>query len=434
MESGKRNIVVVGTGYVGLVTGVCFAEMGNRVVCIDTDRSRIDILKAGEAPFYEPGIEGLLRKNIKKGNLSFGMDLSAAAAQSDVVFITVGTPSAEDGKADLSCVKKVAREIGESIAGYTVVAVKSTVPPGTCNEIRKIIGGCFDGLFDVVSNPEFLREGSAIVDFMKPDRVVIGANSDRARNIMKKLYEPLGCAIFATDLESSEMIKYSSNAFLATKISFINEVANLCESVGADVEEVARGMGMDQRIGKDFLKAGLGYGGSCFPKDVRALCYAARSNGDSFRILESVMEVNECQYKRVVDRAVKILGGCSGKTIGVWGLSFKANTDDIRESAAIKIIEAFRRDGALVKAYDSLAIKNAEKALHLGGVIFCDDPYQAIDGCDLLLITTDGEEFRKANVRKMRQKMRCPHVIDGRNLFDVRTMKNAGFLYESIGR
>lgn len=429
----RKNIAIIGTGYVGLVTGTCLAELGNKVICVDINRNRIEDLKKGAVPFYEPGLEKLIKKNIKKQRLFFETDLATAIPQSEIIFITVGTPSLENGEANLSYVEKAAEDVGKNLKKYAVVVIKSTVPPKTCRRIREVIKKYSDAPFDLVSNPEFLREGSAVLDFMKPDRIIIGAESEKAKKIIKELYSPLKSPLIYTNFESSEMIKYASNAFLATKISFINEIANVCELIGADVEEIAKGMGLDPRIGSQFLKAGLGYGGSCFPKDVHALHQSAGINGYDFCLLKSVIEVNNNQRKLIVKKMEKMLGGLKNKTVAVWGLAFKANTDDIRESASVEIIELLLGMGAKVKAYDPIANKNAKKTLS-EKIIFCDNSYKAIAGSDVLLIATDWDEFKKADLLKVKKLLKHPNIIDGKNIYNPAKMKKMGFNYISVGR
>ncbi len=429
----KKNIAIIGAGYVGLVTGTCLAELGNKVICIDINKSRIKNLKKGAVPFYEPGLERLIKKNIKNKRLFFETDFAAAVPQSEIIFIAVGTPSLENGEADLSYVEKAAETVGKNLKKYAVVAVKSTVPPKTCRRIREVIKKYSSAPFDLVSNPEFLREGSAIRDFMKPDRIIVGAESEKAKKIIEELYSPLKSPFVFTNLESSEMIKYASNAFLATKISFINEIANVCELVGADVEEIAKGMGLDPRIGGQFLKAGLGYGGSCFPKDVHALRQSAGINGYNFCLLKSVIEVNNNQRKIIVKKMEKMLDGLKNKTVAVWGLAFKANTDDVRESAAVEIIKSLLAGGAKIKAYDPIASENAKKILPKE-IIFCDNSYKALEESDILLIATDWDEFKKADLLKVKKLLKHPNIIDGKNIYNPAKMKKMGFNYISVGR
>ena len=429
----SKNITIIGTGYVGLVTGTCLAEMGNKVFCVDIDETRIENLKKGILPFYEPGLKKLIENNIKNQRLFFETNLALTVPQSEIIFITVGTPAQENGEANLSYVEKAAKDIGKNLKKYAVVVIKSTVPPKTCRRIKEVIKKYSNQPFDIVSNPEFLREGSAVLDFMKPNRIVIGRESEKAEKIMKELYQPLKSPIIATNLESSEMIKYASNAFLATKISFINEIANVCERIGADVEEIAKGMGFDPRIGKEFLKAGIGYGGSCFPKDVQALHQSAGLNGYNFCLLKSVIEVNSNQRKLVIKKTEKLLGGLKNKTVSVWGLAFKANTDDIRESAAVEIIELLLGKGAKVRAYDPIAGKNAKRELS-EEIIFCDDAYEAAQGSDALLIATEWEEFKKVDFEKIKEILKEPNIIDGKNIYNPKEMKKMGFNYVGMGR
>ena len=432
------NISVVGTGYVGLVTGTCFAEFGLHVTCVDKESSKIKKLNNGEMPIYEPGLEELVRKNMREGRLEFTTNLSEAIHGALVVFIAVGTPSKKDGTADLSYVDEVAREIAQNMDGYKVVVTKSTVPVGTGERIRKIIEReqktpCN---FDIVSNPEFLREGSAINDFMRPDRVVIGANSDQAAAIMKDLYKPLyllETPFVITNVETSEMIKYASNAFLATKVSFINEIADLCELTGADVHLVARGMGLDGRIGPKFLHPGPGYGGSCFPKDTRAITHIAREHDYELEIVEAVIRVNENRKEKMTAKIVDHMGGkIEGTTIGFLGLAFKPNTDDMRESPSLKIIENMQKMGAKIRAYDPAAMEEAAK--YLKGVEYFTDPYDVAEGCDALVFITEWPQFRNLDLDKLKQQLKSPVVVDLRNIYDSAKMKEMGFHYTSVGR
>lgn len=427
------KITIIGAGYVGLVSGACLAEIGHKVTCVDLDREKIKNLKKGIIPFYEPGLDKIVKNNVKNKKLFFETDLAEALPQSEIIFIAVGTPALKNGEANLSYVEKAIEDISKNLKKYAVIVIKSTVPSGTCGKIKNLIGKHYDGKFDIVSNPEFLREGSAVADFMKADRIVIGAENAKAKNIMKKVYEPLNLLLFMTKLESSEMIKYASNAFLATKISFINEIANVCEKIGADVDEIAEGIGLDPRIGKEFLKAGIGYGGSCFPKDVRALRHSAGVNGYNFCLLKAVIEVNNKQRKMIVKKTEKILGGLKNKIIGVWGLAFKANTDDIRESASLEIIKIFLRKGAKIKVYDPIAMTNAKKELPKK-VVFCEDLYEAANKSELLFIATEWDEFKKADLQKVKKLLKEPKIIDGRNRFNPLKMKEAGFDYWSVGR
>lgn len=431
------NISVVGSGYVGLVTGACFAEFGVNVTCVDMDQNKIDLLNKGIAPFFEPGLEELMRKNMNEGRLSFSNNTAEAVRDSAVIFIAVGTPSRKDGSADLSYVDSVARTIGENLNNYKVVVTKSTVPVGTGERIRKIIhdmGG--NDQFDIVSNPEFLREGSAIGDFMRPDRVVIGASSDRAIAVMKDLYRPLyllETPFIITDIETSEMIKYASNVFLATKISYINEIANLCEKVGANVQVVAKAMGLDGRIGSKFLHPGPGYGGSCFPKDARALLQIAESHGYDFRIVREVIEVNNYQRTRMVDKIDHALRGIAGKTIGILGISFKPNTNDIRESPSLDIIKELINRGAEVKVFDPAALADSSEILGQT-VTYCNDAYDTATGADALVLVTEWNQFRNLGLDKLKELMKHPIFIDLRNVYEPERMRKNGFDYYSVGR
>jgi UDPglucose 6-dehydrogenase len=431
------NICVVGSGYVGLVTGACLADFGVHVTGVDKDAAKVAALERGDIPIYEPGLATLVRKNMEAGRLSFQTELGSAIEAADAVFIAVGTPSREDGSADLTFVRQVAESIGEHLNGYKVVITKSTVPIGTGQmverTIREVSGGSHP--FAVVSNPEFLREGSAIEDFMRPDRVVIGSRDERAIEMMLDVYSPLRVAdvpFVVTDVESAELIKYASNGFLATKISFINEVATLCETLGADVEVVARGMGLDQRIGPRFLNTGPGFGGSCFPKDTRAVAQIARDHGERFRIIEAVLEVNETVKARMVDKVAAALGGTEGKTIAVLGLSFKPDTDDVRESPAIDIAAELARRGAALRCFDPEAMEEARGALP--DATFCGDVYQAAEGADALLILTEWNQFRKLELGRLTKLLTQPLIVDLRNVYEPAKVSAAGFRYVSLGR
>ncbi len=432
------KIAMIGSGYVGLVSGACFSEFGTTVVCVDRDSNKIAALNSGDIPIYEPGLDRLVAANVRGGRLSFTTDLKAAVAGVDAVFIAVGTPTRRgDGHADLSFVHAAARELAEAMTDYCVVVTKSTVPVGTGREVAAIIREARpDASFDMVSNPEFLREGSAIDDFMRPDRVVIGAETERARKVMRQLYRPLylnETPIVFTGLETAELIKYAANAFLATKITFINEMADLCERVGADVQQVARGIGLDRRIGPKFLHAGPGYGGSCFPKDTLALVRTAQHHNTPTRIVESVVEVNN---RRKRDMAVKIIdhmgGDVAGKTIGVLGVTFKPNTDDMREAPSLTIIPMLQRAGATIRAYDPEGMREA--AALLPGVTWCDGAYQAMDGADCLVIVTEWNAFRDLDLARVKQAMRAPNLVDLRNIYSPGRMREAGFVYTGVGR
>jgi UDPglucose 6-dehydrogenase len=432
------NICVVGSGYVGLVTGACLADFGMHVVGVDKDHSKIEALQGGKIPIYEPGLRAIVRKNAEAGRLVFSTDLGPAIEQAQAVFIAVGTPPRADGSADLTFVRQVARSIAEHLNGYKVIVTKSTVPIGTGKMIEAIVHEVAgeDADFAVVSNPEFLREGSAIEDFMRPDRVVVGSRDPRAMDIMLDIYSPLRVAdvpFVLTDVESAELIKYASNGFLATKISFINEVAELCERLGANVETVARGMGLDNRIGPRFLHPGPGFGGSCFPKDTRAVAQIARDHGGTFHIIESVLQVNHETQERMVEKIRQGFdGSLAGKTIGVLGLSFKPETDDIRESPALFIIQRLLEEGAAVRAYDPVSMKGA--AVELPTVQMCEDPYCTAEGADGLVIVTEWNQFRALDLQRMRTLLTSPRIIDLRNIYEVEKMAAAGFRYISVGR
>jgi len=432
------NICVIGVGYVGLVAGTCLAESGNEVICADIDEEKINLLKQGKVPIYEPGLEELIERNLKEGRLSFTTDLDRAIQSSEVIFIAVGTPSLPDGSADLSAVYQVARRIGKNLNGYKIIVTKSTVPVGTGDEIEKIIkqeSGNDD--FDVVSNPEFMKEGAAVEDFMKPDRVIIGTDSERAFEIMEQIYEPFVRTenpIIRMDRRSAEMTKYTANAFLAAKISFINEMANICERVGANIDSVRRGIGFDKRIGFQFLFPGVGYGGSCFPKDVNALIRTAQQNGFEAKILKAVQSVNLNQKQRLVERIRQHYGErIKGLLFAVWGLAFKPRTDDMREAPSIVIIKKILESGAKVRAYDPVAMENA-KRIFGKQISYGQNPYQTLEGASGLVIVTEWSEFRRPNFEKIKQLLKEPVIFDGRNLFDPKKMKELGFDYYSIGR
>jgi len=429
---------MIGTGYVGLVSGACFSEFGWTVTCIDKDAVKIAKLNAGDVPIFEPGLEGLVATNVKAGRLSFTTELGPAVGEADVVFIAVGTPGRRgDGHADLSYVHAAAAEIAGALQGYTVVVTKSTVPVGTGQSVADIIRGVRPGAeFDVVSNPEFLREGSAIHDFMRPDRVVIGTGSDRARALMRELYRPLfllETPMVMTTVETSELIKYAANAFLATKITFINEMADLCEAVGADVQAVATGIGLDGRIGRKFLHAGPGYGGSCFPKDTLALVKTAQDVERPCRIVEAVVSVNEDRKRRMAEKIVTAAGGTvAGRAIGILGLTFKPNTDDMRESASLAIIPILEAAGATVRVYDPEGMPEARPLLP--ATIFCDDAYAVMEGADAVVILTEWNQFRALDFERARTLMRQPVLVDLRNIYNPEDVAARGFDYHSIGR
>ncbi len=427
------KICVIGTGYVGLVTGVCMADLGNDVICVDIDEKKIENLKKNLLPIYEPGLEELLKRNKKR--LLFTTSIREGVQKSDIIFIAVGTPPKENGEADLTYVKEAAKAIGKNMNGYKIVVDKSTVPIGMGDLVESIIDDTKKGRqnFDVVSCPEFLREGSAINDFMNPDRVVIGAKKKEAANQVAEIFKPLKTNIVITDLRSAEMIKYASNSFLATKISFINEIANICERVGADVKTVAEVMGMDKRIGGKFLEAGAGFGGSCFPKDVAALINIAKNEDYEPSILNAVMEVNKAQRKLVINKIKKMLGTIEGRIIGILGIAFKPNTDDIREAVAIDIISALLDKGCRIKAFDPVAIPNAKKVFK-SGVKFVNDAYEAAEGAECIVVLTEWNEFRELNLDKIYSSMKRPCIVDGRNIYDPRAVKKSGFEYTGIGR
>ena len=432
------KIVMVGAGYVGLVTGACFSEFGVDVVCVDNDQDKIARLKQGEIPIYEPGLEDLVRANMNAGRLTFSGDLSACVAGADAVFIAVGTPpSPGNGQADLSYIFDVAGQIADALDGYTVVVTKSTVPVGTGREVARIIRERSPkASFDVCSNPEFLREGSAISDFMRPDRIVVGAESEAARDVMRRLYSPLfliETPVLFTSLETAELIKYAGNSFLATKITFINGMADLCEKVGADVHDVARGIGLDGRIGRKFLHAGPGYGGSCFPKDTIALVRTAQEYGAPQPIVEAVVEANNARKLAMIDKIINACGGSvSGKTIAVLGVTFKPNTDDMRDAPSLVILPALIAAGATVAAFDPAGM--AQGAKEIEGVEWCNDAYSAMTGADALVILTEWNEFRALDLARVKQIMAAPVVIDLRNVYDPDSMERAGFQYVCVGR
>jgi UDPglucose 6-dehydrogenase len=433
------KIAMIGTGYVGLVSGVCFSNFGHDVICVDKDPRKIERLMAGEVPIYEPGLDDLMAKNVAAGRLSFTGDLKQAVAGADAVFIAVGTPTRRgDGHADLTYVYAAAEEIAQALTGYAVIVTKSTVPVGTNRQVRQIVKKAAPSAeFDVASNPEFLREGAAIDDFMRPDRVVVGAQTDRAREVMGEIYRPLFLREFPivyTDLESAEMIKYAANAFLATKITFMNEIAALCEKVGADVKDVARGIGLDGRIGNKFLHAGPGYGGSCFPKDTKALARIGQDHSSPIQIVETVIEVNERTKRRMIDKIVDLCGGSvNGKTIAVLGVTFKPDTDDMREAPSLTIVPALVGGGAKVRVCDPQGRREGEALLP--GVTWVDDAYKASQGSDAIVILTEWSEFRALDLGKLARKAAVPRMADLRNVYAPKDARRAGFeAYVSIGR
>ncbi|BAT71288.1 UDPglucose 6-dehydrogenase [Thermosulfidibacter takaii ABI70S6] len=433
------KIAVIGAGYVGLVTATCFAEFGNEVVCVDKVKEKVEMLQKGEIPFYEPGLSELVKRNLSEGRLSFTQDIDSAIRDSLVIFIAVGTPPRGDGSADLTYVEEVAKKIAENLNDYKVVVTKSTVPVGTGHKIKEIIekNKKNNVSFDVASNPEFLREGSAVYDFMHPDRVVIGTESDSARAILRDLYRPLylrDTPFVFTDIKTAELIKYASNSYLAMRISFINEIANLCDIVGADVHVVAKAMGLDGRIGPKFLHPGPGFGGSCFPKDTKALIKIAEEHGYDFRLVKATVEVNEKQRERAFKKIKNMLGGSvEGKTVAVLGLSFKPNTDDIRESPALHIIERLLEEKAKVRAYDPAAMENVKKVFG-DSIIYCKNSYDAATGADAVVIVTEWNQFRNMNLAKVKDAMAGDAIIDLRNIFEPEKVKALGFRYTGMGR
>jgi len=432
------NIAVIGSGYVGLVSGTCFAETGNNVTCVDINPKKIESMRQGKIPIYEPGLDILFDRNTKEGRLHFTTNLKEAVDSAQVIFLALPTPPGEDGSADLSYIMGVARDLSFIITDYKVIVDKSTVPVGTAEKVHAILAERLpEDLFDVVSNPEFLREGVAVEDFMKPDRVVIGTESERARNTMRHLYDPFvrqGNPIFFMDERSAEMTKYAANAYLATRISFMNEIANLCERVGANVDMVRIGMGSDTRIGKRFLFPGIGYGGSCFPKDVQALAQSAHENQYDFRILKAVMQTNEVQKSVLTSKISRFFkNDLAGKTVAVWGLAFKPNTDDIREAPALSIISELLEAGARVQAFDPEASENV-RAIFGDRIVYTDNMYDALRHADCLAIMTEWNEFRSPDFDRMMSALEQPVIFDGRNVYDLQQMKTLGFHYESIGR
>lgn len=429
------KLCVIGTGYVGLVTGTCFADLGNNVVCLDVNEKRIEDLNNGIMPIYEPGLEQLVEQNVKSGRLIFTTDYESALENVEIAFIAVGTPSGFEGEADMQYVRSAAEAIADHVDSPIIIVNKSTVPVGTGDWVQDIVNKKREGkplTFSVVSNPEFLREGSAINDFMEPDRVVLGSENNEAAQKVAKLYAPLRCAIQITDIRTAEMIKYASNAFLATRISFINEIANMCEELGADVKEVAFGMGLDKRIGHAFLDAGLGWGGSCFPKDVKALAHMAVLHGTHPQLLQAVMEINRNQRRRVVVKLRKALDNLNDKVIGVLGLSFKPNTDDIREAPAIEVIHLLQNEGAIIQAYDPQAMENVNEELHR--VKLCKNAYEVANGADALLLATEWNEFKQLDFAEIKSIMRTPIIMDSRNLWDPDRLTDLGFTYFAVGR
>lgn len=434
-----KKVCVIGCGYVGLVTGACLAELGNRVICVDNNEEKISLLKKFKIPIYEPNLKELVKKNAKLKRISFTTSIKEGVEKSEIIFIAVGTPPREDGSADLSSVEKVAQEIARHMHEYKVIVEKSTVPVETGEWVETTVrrNNSSGVEFDIVSNPEFLREGSAINDFLHPDRIVIGVKSkevttSKAEKIMRELYAPLKAPILVTDIKSAELIKHASNSFLATKISFINAVANFCELVGADIKKVAEGVGLDKRIGKDFLNAGCGFGGFCLPKDLEAFYWISNKFGYNFDLLQVVKKINEEQKKNILKKIEETIWIISGKTIGILGLSFKPNTDDIRFSPAIDIIKMLQEQGAKIKVYDPQAMEKAKKILK--EVKFCPNPYEVAKNSECLVILTEWEEFRKLNLKRLKKLLKHPIIIDGRNIYEPEEMRNLGFIYKGVGR
>lgn len=431
------HIAVIGTGYVGLVSGACFAEFGIDVTCVDVDATKIEKLDNGIIPIYEPGLDQIVEKNVKAGRLHFTTDIKSAVEGALVVFLAVGTPPKDDGSPDMSYYQQAAKDVAEAMNGYKVLVTKSTVPVGTGKWLREFVSANLitPTEFGVASNPEFLREGAAIEDFMRPDRVVIGSNEERAIEVMKELYRPLyliETPIVITSLEAAELIKYAANAFLATKITFINEIANLCDAIGCDVHDVARGMGMDNRIGRKFLHPGPGYGGSCFPKDTRALTTVADQFGVETRIVDAVIDANERQREAMIPKVEKLVGDLAGKQVGVLGLSFKPETDDMRESPAIEIIHGMIKRGAKVKAFDPVAMDESKHFIN--GIEYGTDEYDAISGADVLVIITEWNQFRALDMEKVKELLNAPKIVDLRNIYEPSDMRELGFEYIGVGR
>lgn len=431
------KIAVIGTGYVGLVAGACFSDMGNEVICVDSDAEKIKLLKSGVIPIYEPTLEELVKSNVDENRLSFTTDLDSAVKNSAVCFIAVGTPQDKDGSCDLSYVLEVAKSVAKAMNGYKVIVGKSTVPVGTAEKVTEIIRQNTEFDFDVVSNPEFLKQGNAVEDFLSPDRVIIGSNSSRATQIMQEIYSPFfrtGNRIIVMDVKSAEMTKYAANSFLATKISFMNEIANLCEKVGADAEMVRIGMSTDSRIGNKFLFPGLGFGGSCFPKDIKAIINTGEANGIDMRIIKSADEINKKQRTIFIDKIIRKFGNdLNGKTFAVWGLSFKPKTNDMREAPSITIIEALLNMGAKIKAYDPKAFDSA-KAIFKDRIEYCSGSYDALENADAMLLLTEWNEFRRPNFEKMKSLMKQPVIFDGRNQYNPLRLRENGFEYFCIGK
>jgi UDPglucose 6-dehydrogenase len=430
------KIAVIGAGYVGLVTAACLADLGNDVICNDIDSKKISKLNRGMIPIYEPGLDDLIKRNRRERRLKFTTNLKSSVGSSEIIFIAVWTPPKDSGEADLTHIEAVAKDVARYMRSYHLVVEKSTTPVETGTWIKKTLEAyAHKGVkFDVASNPEFLREGSAIGDFMHPDRIVIGVESKKAESILKELYRPLGAEIIVTSINSAEIIKHASNSFLATKISFINAVANICEKAGADVEEVARGMGLDRRIGRSFLDAGIGFGGFCFPKDIEAFIHISEKLGYNFELLKSVKRINEAQRLLLVKKIEKAVWNIKGKTIGILGLAFKPNTDDMRFAPSLTIIEKLKQEGAHIKAYDPQSMGKARQLSGFKGVKFCKAPYEAVKGADCAVVVTEWNEFKELDLKKVKKLMRQPVIVDGRNIYEPKKMKELGFRYSCIGR
>jgi UDPglucose 6-dehydrogenase len=429
-----KTICIIGTGYVGLVVGTCLADLGSQVTCVDIDEEKIETLKAGGMPIYEPGLEEMVKRNAQAGRLRFTTSYAEGIERADFVFLAVDTPAGAGGEADLTYIRKAAQSIARAMTRPLIIVNKSTVPIGTGDTVEEIVRTHLqdDIPFAVVSNPEFLREGSAVHDFLSPDRIVLGSTNQEAAEKVAQLYLPLRAPIIITDLRTAEMIKYASNAYLANRLSFINEIASICEQLGADVKEVAAGMGYDKRIGHDFLDAGVGWGGSCFPKDVKALEYMASIHGCHPQLLRAIIEINRDQRRRVVQKLWDILGGLREKTIGILGLSFKPNTDDMRDAPAVEIIHLLQNEGAQIRAYDPMAMGTARRILK--EVTLCPDPYQVAEGCDALVVVTEWNEFKHLDMARVKELMRQPILMDGRNIYPPEAMQALGFTYRGVGR
>ncbi len=427
------RLSIIGSGHVGLVSGACFAEIGHSVICADSDREKIEKLSNGVVPIYEPGLQELVEKGRNSGKLLFTPDLSKAVRDSDVIFVAVGTPPRPDGKADLSCVEAVCRDISKVMDSYKVIVEKSTVPVRTGEWVKRTLQRNINSAdFDVVSNPEFLREGTAIKDFMHPDRIVVGVESERAEKIMREIYAPLSAPIVITDIKSAEIIKHASNSFLSLKISYINAIAAICELAGADVEKVASGIGLDKRVGASFLKAGIGYGGSCFPKDISAFIDIAGELGYNFELLGVVEKINNAQREKIIKKLRDVLWTLSNKTVGVLGLSFKPDTDDMREAPSIYIVNELQKEGSYIRAYDPAAMENARRVLK--DITYCENAYEVAEGCHAIMVLTEWRQFQELDLEEIKKRMVQPVIVDGRNIYDPGEMKKLGFTYVSVGR